>query len=58
MIFVIEDYEGTQLMSFRADVKEFSGGITKMIDCDVADLDGDYLHGTNETLIRIQSTKM
>lgn len=50
----IEDYGGNTLMAFEINEKL---EITKLKDCDVADIDGDYIFKTDNDLIRIQASK-
>lgn len=52
-VIEIEDYYGNTIMYFEID-KE--GNITTFGDCEIADIDDDYILETNKELVRIQST--
>lgn len=47
----IEDYNGNTIMAFIIDEK---GNIIQYQNCDVADIDSDYIFDTDKDLIRIQ----
>lgn len=52
----IEHYNGNSYLSFMLSVKE--DGSVEIInekDCSVADVDGDYIYGSDNDLIRIQA---
>ena len=51
-IIEIEDYNGNTIMAISIDK---NGNIDNMLNCSIADIDGDYLFNTNKELIRIQS---
>ncbi len=47
----IEDTEGNTIMAFSINEE---GKIEKYLNCNIADLDNDYIFNTEKTLIRIQ----
>lgn len=47
----IEDYNGNTIMAFEVDK---NGIITKYNNCDIADIDSDYIFNTDRDLMRIQ----
>ena len=51
-IIEIEDYNGNTIMAISIDK---NGNIDNMLNCSIADIDGDYLFNTDKELIRIQS---
>lgn len=51
-IIEIEDYYGNTIMAISIDK---NGNIDNMLNCSIADVDGDYLFNTDKELIRIQS---
>lgn len=51
-IIGIEDYNGNTIMAISIDK---NGNIDNMLNCSIADIDGDYLFNTDKELIRIQS---
>ena len=51
-IIEIEDYNGNTIMAIYIDK---NGNIDNMLNCSIADIDGDYLFNTDKELIRIQS---
>lgn len=51
-IIEIEDYNGNTIMAISIDK---NGNIDNMLNCSIADIDGDYLFNTDKKLIRIQS---
>ena len=56
--FEIEHYNGNTYMSFMISIKE--DGTIEIInerDCSLADIDGDYLYETDNSLYRIQADK-
>jgi len=55
-IVEIEDYYGNTLMSFRVQGHIKTEDFDLFHDCEVADTDGDYINGTPDLLVRIQST--
>lgn len=44
----VEDYYGNTIMGFNLERKKFA-------DCEIADIEGDYIFETDDGLIRIQS---
>jgi len=56
-VIEIEDYNGNTVMAFRVSKELSHGDFEQFQDCNVADEDGDYIFGTQDNLIRIQSTK-
>ena len=50
-VIEIENEEGNTLFAFETNEK---GEIIRLVDCDIADIDNDYLLGTNKDLIRLQ----
>jgi len=50
MIIEIEDFEGNTYLAF--EVK--NNKIGKMLNCNIADTEGDYIFNTKQRLIRIQ----
>lgn len=50
-VIEIEDYNGNTIMAFVIDN---NGNIEKFLNCDIADIDNDYLFNTDKELIRIQ----
>jgi hypothetical protein len=55
-IIEIEDYYGNTLMSFRVEGHIKKEDFDLFQGCEVADVDGDYINGTPDLLVRIQST--
>lgn len=53
-IIEIEDYNGNTIMAISIDK---NGNIDNMLNCSIADIDGDYLFNTDKELIRIQTEK-
>lgn len=53
-VIEIEDYNGNTIMTISVDSK---GNIERMLNCEVADEDEDYIFNTNKELIRIQAEK-
>ena len=53
-IIEIEDYNGNTIMAISIDK---NGNIDNMLNCSIADIDGDYLFNTDKELIRIQEEK-
>ena len=51
-IIEIEDYNGNTIMAISIDK---NGNIDNMLNCSIADIDGDYLFNTDKELIRIQA---
>lgn len=51
-IIEIEDYNGNTIMAISIDK---NGNIDNMLNCNIADIDDDYLFNTDKELIRIQS---
>lgn len=54
--FEIEHYNGNTYMSFMLSIKE--DGTVEVInerDCSLADVDGDYIYDTDNSLYRIQA---
>lgn len=51
-IIEIEDYNGNTIMAISIDK---NGNIDNMLNCSIADIDGDYLFNTDKELMRIQS---
>ena len=51
-IIEIEDYNGNTIMAMSIDK---NGNIDNMLNCNIADIDDDYLFNTDKELIRIQS---
>lgn len=51
-IIEIEDYNGNTIMAISIDK---NGNIDSMLNCNIADIDDDYLFNTDKELIRIQS---
>lgn len=49
-IIEIEDYNGNTIMAISIDK---NGNIDNMLNCSIADIDGDYLFNTDKELIRI-----
>ena len=54
-VFEIESYEGITMMAFEITVNGDELEITKTMDCNHADTDGDYIFDTEADLYRIQS---
>ena len=50
-VIEIEDEDGNTLFAFETNEK---GDIIGLINCDIADIDEDYLLGTDKDLIRLQ----
>lgn len=50
-IIEIEDYNGNTIMAISIDK---NGNIDNMLNCNIADIDDDYLFNTDKELIRIQ----
>ena len=53
-IIEIEDYNGNTIMAISIDK---NGNIDNMLNCNIADIDDDYLFNTDKELIRIQAEK-
>ena len=54
--FTIEHYDGDSYMSFMLSIKEDgSVEVIKERDCSLADIDGDYIFDTDNSLYRIQA---
>ena len=51
-IIEIEDYNGNTIMAISIDK---NGYIDNMLNCSIADIDGDYLFNTDKELMRIQA---
>lgn len=51
-VITIEDSNGDSIMSFEIDIL---GNIIRMENCNVADIDYDYIFDTNKELIRLQA---
>jgi hypothetical protein len=54
--FEIEHYDGDSYMTFMLSIKE--DGTVEVInekECSLADIDGDYIYGTDNDLYRIQA---
>jgi hypothetical protein len=51
-IIEIEDYNGNTIMAISIDK---NGNIDNMLNCSIADIDGDYLFNTDKELMRIQA---
>lgn len=51
-IVEIEDYNGNTIMAISIDK---NGNIDNMLNCNITDIDDDYLFNTDKELIRIQS---
>ena len=49
----VEDYDGNTIMAFKVNENL---EVTKTKDCDVADIDGDYIFESGDELIRIQKS--
>ena len=52
IVFEIEDYYGNTVMAFTVDEK---GNVVKTENCNLADVDGDYIFDTDAPLYRIQA---
>lgn len=50
-VIEIEDYYGNTIMAFEID-KE--GKIIKFLNCNIADIENDYIFNSNKDLIRLQ----
>lgn len=50
-VIEIEDYNGNTIMGIEIDNL---GNIVKLLNCDIADSDDDYLFFTDKELLRIQ----
>lgn len=50
-VIEIEDYNGNTIMGIEIDSL---GNIVKVLNCDIADIDNDYLFLTDKELLRIQ----
>lgn len=50
-VIEIEDYNGNTIMGIEIDNL---GNIVKVLNCDIADIDNDYLFFTDKELLRIQ----
>ena len=53
-IIEIEDYNGNTIVAISIDK---NGNIDNMLNCSIADIDGDYLFNTDKELMRIQAEK-
>lgn len=53
-VIEIEDNKGNTILAFQTNEK---GELIKFLNCDVADLDEDYLFETDKELIRIQEVE-
>lgn len=53
----IEDTNGNTLMSFRIKNTKKEDIVDMMTDCNLADVESDYINNTNEPLLRIQNTR-
>ena len=51
----IEDYIGNTIMAIEIDK---NGNIIKFSNCNIADIEGDYMFDTEKDLIRLQADKM
>ncbi len=51
-VIQIEDTNGNMIMAFEIDEK---GNLQQMVNCEIADLDEDYVFGTDKELIRVQA---
>ena len=51
-IIEIEDYNGNTIMAISIDK---NGNVDNMLNCSIADIDGDYLFNTDKELMRIQA---
>ncbi len=56
-IIEIEDYEGNTIMYFRIKGTKKEDIVDMMHNCNLADVESDYLMNTDEPLLRIQSTR-
>ena len=56
-VFEIESDNGITIMAFEITVKGDELEITKTMDCNHADTDGDYIFDIENDLYRIQSNK-
>lgn len=50
-VIEIEDYYGNTIMAFEID-KE--GKIIKFLNCNIADIENDYIFNSDKDLIRLQ----
>ena len=55
MIIEIEDKKGNTICGFKLSVKK--AVIKKFLNCEIADIDKDYLFNTKDNLIRLQVTE-
>ena len=56
--FEIEHYNGNTYMAFMLSIKEDGTiEVVKESDCNLADVDGDYIFDTDNNLYRIQADK-
>lgn len=54
--FEIEHYNGSTYIGFMLSIKDDgSVDVIKTSDCDLADVDGDYIFDTDNELFRIQA---
>lgn len=51
-VITIENYNGDSVMTIEIDEL---GNIVRMEDCNVADIDNDYIFNTKKELIRLQA---
>ena len=50
VVYEIEDYTGNTIVAFRVK----NGKVVSMLNCDVADIDRDYIFNTKDNLVRLQ----